>query len=150
MIIETASWGQMEVGEDQIYHFHKGIPGFEEEKEFAILPYENSPFSMMQSLIEPALSFLLADPFLFEPSYEFELPDHEAADLGVDTNVLVRCIVTLQASMEESTINLLAPIVLNPDNTQAKQLVLQQAGYQTRHKLTELSAGAQLFAKGGE
>lgn len=150
MIIESASWGSIEVEDDQIFHFNRGIPGFEEEKEFAILPYEDSPFSMMQSLSEPSLSFLLADPFLFEPGYEFELPDHDTMELGIKEKVLVRCIVTLQASIKESSINLLAPIVMNPENAVAKQIVLQQSGYQTRHAIKELSAARTLFAKDGE
>ncbi|SFS85300.1 flagellar assembly protein FliW [Paenibacillus sp. 453mf] len=150
MIIETSSWGILEIQEDQIYVFNKGIPGFEDEKEFAIIPYENSPFGIMQSMSEPGLSFLLADPFLFEPEYEFELPDHETTELDIESSVWVRCIVTLQSSIEESSLNLLAPIVINPDNNNCKQIVLHQSGYQTKHKMKTLSAAGQLFAKGGE
>ncbi|WDH82240.1 flagellar assembly protein FliW [Paenibacillus urinalis] len=150
MIIETSSWGKMEVQEDHIVQFHRGIPGFEEETAFAILPYENSPFHMMQSVQEPGLSFLLADPFLFEPQYEFELPQHEAAELQIDEEVNVLCIVTIGESLSDSSINLLAPIVINPINRQGKQIVLHDTAYVTRHKLSELSAAEQLFAKEGE
>lgn len=150
LMIETSSWGEIEVQEDQITQFHRGIPGFEEETAFAIVPYENSPFHMMQSVKEPGLSFLLADPFLFEPQYEFELPQHETAELKIQREVSVFCIVTLQDSLIDSSINLLAPIVVNPDNRQGKQIVLHDTVYAPRHKLSELSAAKQLFAREGE
>ncbi|MCM3786009.1 flagellar assembly protein FliW [Neobacillus mesonae] len=150
LMIETSSWGEIKVQEDQIIQFHRGIPGFEEETAFAIVPYENSPFHMMQSVKEPGLSFLLADPFLFEPQYEFELPQHETAELKIQKEVSIFCIVTLQDSLMDSSINLLAPIVVNPDNRQGKQIVLHDTVYAARHKLNELSAAKQLFAREGE
>ncbi|WDH98286.1 flagellar assembly protein FliW [Paenibacillus urinalis] len=150
IMIETSSWGQMEVEVDQIIQFNKGIPGFEEETKFAIISYDDSPFSIMQSIAEPSLSFLLVDPFLFEPKYEFELPEHDAEELEINGKVSVLCIVTIQETLIESTINLLAPIVINPVNCQGKQIVLHDTGYATRHKVSELSASEQLFAKEGE
>ncbi|MFD1139400.1 flagellar assembly protein FliW [Paenibacillus urinalis] len=149
--IETSSWGRIEVQEEQIIQFNKGIPGFEEETQFAIIPYgDNNPFSMMQSIKEPQLSFLVVNPFTLEPNYEFELPDHESSELKIENNVSILCIVTLQASLRESSINLLAPIVINPVTNQGKQIVLHDTEYATRHKLSELSEAKQLLAKEGE
>ncbi|MGN7762058.1 flagellar assembly protein FliW [Paenibacillus sp. 22594] len=137
MIIETLSMGKLEVNEDQIYHFPKGIPGFEEETEFALIKMSESPFWVLQSLKEQELSFLLSDPFVFYPSYEFELPDDEAEELGIELDVLVRCIITLKEQIETSTINLLAPIVLNPTGLTGKQIVLHHAAYHTKHSLLQ-------------
>lgn len=135
MIIETLSWGKLEIEEEQLYHFPRGIPGFDEETEFALIPMTHTPFWYLQSVKEEGLSFLLGDPFIFYPSYEFELPDDEAEELKIGTDVAVRCIITLKEQAEQSTINLLAPIVLNSTERIAKQIVLHKSPYHTKHSL---------------
>ncbi|MEK3663697.1 flagellar assembly protein FliW [Paenibacillus sp. FSL F4-0236] len=137
LIIETLSWGKLEVTEEQIYYFSKGIPGFDEETELALIEMAESPFWYLQSIKNEGLSFLLGDPFIFYPSYEFELPDNEAEELQIGSNVVVRCIITLKEQVEQSTINLLAPIVLNPDGNVGKQIVLHRSPYHTKHCLLQ-------------
>lgn len=135
MIIETLSWGRLEVDEEQLYHFSKGLPGFDEETDFALIAMAETPFWYLQSLRDKGLSFLLGDPFAFYPSYEFELPDDEAEELEIKSDVIIRCIITLKENIEHSTINLLAPIVLNPVGLSGKQIVLHRAPYHTKHSL---------------
>ena len=137
MIIETLSWGKLEVNEEQLYHFSKGTPGFDEETDFALIEMAESPFWYLQSVKNEGLSFLLGDPFIFYPSYEFELLDDEAEELRIGSNVVVRCIITLKEQVEQSTINLLAPIVLNPDGKAGKQIVLHRTPYHTKHSLLQ-------------
>lgn len=137
MIIETYTMGKLEVSEDQIYHFPKGIPGFDEETDFALIAMPDTPFWVLQSVKEQGLSFLLGDPFVFYPAYEFELPDDEAEELAINSEVLVRCILTLKEDVEASTINLLAPIVLNPTGLIGKQIVLHSGPYHTKHSLLQ-------------
>lgn len=137
MIIKTLTMGSLEVEEAQIYHFPKGIPGFDEETHFVLVPMEESLFWVLQSVKEPSLSFLLVDPFTFYPSYEFELPDDEAEELGIDSELLIHCIITLKEQVEASTINLLAPIVLNPTRQSGKQIVLHRTPYHTKHTLLQ-------------
>lgn len=135
MIIETLSWGKLDVNEEQLYHFSKGIPGFDEHTDFALINMDGTPFWYLQSVTEMGLSFLLSDPFIFYPTYEFELPDDEREELGIETEVIVRCIITLKEQAEQSTINLLAPIVLNPVAHSGKQIVLHRSPYHTKHGL---------------
>lgn len=137
MIIETLSWGKLEVDEEQLYHFSKGIPGFDEETDFVLITMAETPFWYLQSVNDLGVSFLLGDPFTFYPTYEFELPDDEAEELAISSDVVVRCIITLKEQAEQSTINLLAPIVLNPAGKTGKQIVLHKAPYHTKHSLLQ-------------
>ncbi|ASA24492.1 flagellar assembly protein FliW [Paenibacillus donghaensis] len=137
MIIETQSWGKLEVNKEQLYHFSKGIPGFDDETDFALIALADTPFWYLQSVKSDGLAFLLGDPFTFYPSYEFELPDDEAEELAIGSEVIVRCILTLKEQTEHSTINLLAPIVLNPVTQTGKQIVLHRAPYHTKHSLLQ-------------
>ncbi|WP_156172299.1 flagellar assembly protein FliW [Paenibacillus dauci] len=148
--IETIAWGKIEITEEQLYKFEKGIPGFEEEKSFAWIQEEDSPFSYLQSIRESALSFLLVDPFLFYPEYAFEMPDQDVEELGDKEQLGVACIVTLHEQIEQSTINLLAPIVMNKATHQARQIVLQDHKYQTKHPLQFTQENQSTTDKGGQ
>ncbi|WP_268794457.1 flagellar assembly protein FliW [Paenibacillus sp. DMB20] len=95
----------------------------------------------MQSLQNKDLSFVVTDPFSFYPDYEFELPDSEAEELGISDELSVKCIITVREKIEESTVNLLAPLVFNLKERLAKQIVLHKVPYQTRHLLWEQTQG---------
>lgn len=119
--------------EEDVYHFPKGLPGFEEETTFVIIPWEDTPFSYLQSMKEPRLTFLLVSPFTFVPQYSFELGEADKEELAIKERVSVFSIVTIQSDANKSTMNLLAPIILNPEKRLGKQVVLHQSAYETRH-----------------
>lgn len=118
-----------------MYHFSKGLPGFDEENQFVLIPWEDTPFIYLQSIKEPDLSFLLVSPFVFAPEYSFELPEADKAELEINEDVSVYSIVTIQSQVNTSTMNLLAPVVLNPIKKIGKQVVLHQSSYGTRHQI---------------
>ncbi|AJS60373.1 flagellar assembly protein FliW [Paenibacillus sp. IHBB 10380] len=133
MNISTATWGEIEINDDQIYKFSKGIPGFDEEIELALIHQENGPFCYLQSTKEPTLSFMLVSPFTFCPEYEFVLSDADREELGIDEEVIVYNMVTIHHQVEQSTINLLAPLIFNPVTQTAKQVILHESVYTTRY-----------------
>lgn len=136
MLIETSTWGSLEITEEQIYEFPRGIPGFEQETRFALLTIEDGPFACLQSLKEKELAFVVADPFVFYLDYEFELSESESKELSLqEGQVYVRSIVTLKDPIENSSLNLLAPIVMNLDSKIGKQVVLHNSSYRTSHRL---------------
>ncbi|WP_339284432.1 flagellar assembly protein FliW [Paenibacillus sp. FSL R5-0486] len=132
MKIQTSMWGEIEVQDEVIYSFSKGLPGFDDEHQFALIPWEDTPFVYLQSLQEQELSFLLVNPFLFSPGYSFELPEADRDELEIRDQVEVYSMVTIHTQVSRSTMNLLAPVVLNPENRTGKQVVLHQSGYETR------------------
>ena len=137
--IHTVRFGDIEVPEEKIVHFKQGIPAFEEEHEFLIIPYEEkSPYFFLQSLTSPDLAFLMTMPFLFFSDYEFEIDDETERQLGIreQSDVLVYALLTIpQGRVKDMTANLMAPIVLNQRTMQAKQLVLECSRYTTKHRL---------------
>lgn len=149
MIIETLTWGSLDIKEDQVYRFEKGIPGFDEEAEFALIEHE-APFVYLQSTKEKGLAFLLGDPFAFYPDYEFVLPEADKDELNLGLHVKVLGMITLREQIEQSTMNLLAPIVLNSELRLGKQVVLHQTTYQTKHPLWPQHSSPQINGKAGE
>ena len=137
--LNTTRFGEIEVEDKLIITFEHGIPAFEDERDFAVIPYDDdSPYLYLQSASTPELAFLMTDPFVFFPDYSFELDDANMEALGVtkDDDVLVCSLITVPASgIPNMTTNLLAPIVINKSNMKAKQVVLEKTNYTTKHRL---------------
>lgn len=137
--VNTLRFGEIEVDEGKIVHFADGIPAFEEEHEFLIIPYdEESPYVFLQSMVTPELAFLMTMPFVFFPEYEFELDDANQEKLGLtrQEDMLVYMLLTIpDGQVESMTANLMAPIVMNQVTMQARQIVLDKSPYTTKHRL---------------
>lgn len=141
MKITTTRFGEIDIAEDKIIKFNQGIPGFEEERDFAIIPYdEKSPFLFLQSLSQGDLAFLIINPFLIFPDYEFEIDDLSIEELQVKQSeeMLTYTIITMaDGDIKKMTTNLIAPLIINKSNNLAKQVVLEKSNYTTKHSLFE-------------
>ncbi|WP_433747808.1 flagellar assembly protein FliW [Paenibacillus amylolyticus] len=135
ILIRTSMLGEIDVPLEDVYHFEKGLPGFERETDFALIPWEGTPFSYLQSINESEISFLIVSPFEFKTDYSFELSNEDKDELKLEDKVAVYAIVTIQSETVKSTMNLLAPLVMNPVTLKGKQVVLHQSGYETRHRI---------------
>jgi flagellar assembly factor FliW len=140
MIVNTYLFGNIEINDEEILTFEHGIPGFEHLHTFAyIRESEESLFTHLQALEDGDITFIITNPFLFYPEYDFILPDSAKEELGLtgEKDVEVWSIVTLGEKVEEATMNLLAPIVANKKDKRAKQIVLQNPSYKTKHPLVQ-------------
>lgn len=138
LTINTKYFGKISVKLEEVFTFENGIPGFSDEKKFVMLPFgEDNPFYIMQSVKTPMLAFVVTEPFLFFPSYDFKLDDSVVNQLQIesDQDVHVLTILTLGDSFVETTANLLAPVVLNVKKKLGKQVILSDDRYTTKHRL---------------
>lgn len=137
--ITTTRFGEIEEDGSKIVHFAAGLPAFEDEHEFIIIPYdEESPYVFLQSVTTPDLAFLMAIPFIFFPDYEFRLEDDVLESLALERqeDLLLYTLLTIPGSdIREMTANLLAPIVINSRTNEGRQIVLDKSSYRTKHKL---------------
>jgi flagellar assembly factor FliW len=136
--LQTSLFDEIEVNEEQIIQFPQGLPGFENLNEFILLqPEEVAPFSIMQAVQDGSISFIVTDPFLFFKEYEFELPELVQEQLHISNNkdVAIWTIVTIPESLEEATMNLQAPLVINNNGRLGKQVILHDGPYKTKHRL---------------
>ncbi|RST77481.1 flagellar assembly protein FliW [Siminovitchia acidinfaciens] len=137
MNIETKYHGTQEIKREDILKFESGIPGFPDEKEFVLLPLDESTLSVMQSVKTPEIGFIVADPFSFFPEYDFQLDESAVGQLGLEKpeDAVVFVILTVQDPFEKTTANLQAPVLNNARNNKAKQVILNDFQYKTRHPL---------------
>jgi flagellar assembly factor FliW len=91
----------------------------------------------MQSLKSTHLAFVVTDPYLYVPDYKLKLSeeDKKRVQLQGDDTFLTRAIVTIPENYSEMTANLIAPLIINKDKGVAKQFVLTNMDYDTRHYL---------------
>lgn len=140
MKIATKYSGEVEINPKNIITFPQGIPSFEEEKEFVLLPFSeppSSPFYILQSVHTEGLAFVVMTPFVFYPEYEVKIPDNvvEQLEIEKEEDVALFTIITLRETLEKSTVNLRGPIVINSAKQLGKQIVLNDSNYETRHPL---------------
>lgn len=130
MLINTKFLGEVEIKESEILTFNQGLPGFPEYKQFILLSLDaDLPLALLQSTEEATIGFVVAFPFAFKQDYAFDLSEEDKEDLHIEKEeeVLTYSIVTLQETFVDSTINLLAPIVINANKKLGKQIVLQDS-----------------------
>ncbi|WP_163144133.1 flagellar assembly protein FliW [Bacillus sp. 22-7] len=137
MNIQTKFHGEQEINKDDIIYFPSGIPGFLDEKEFYILPLEGTELFVMQSVKTTEVAFIVTDPFVLFPQYEFDLPEEvlEKLEIQSDKDVAVFAILTVREPFHNTTANLQAPLVINHTKKLGKQVILNQTTYQTKHRI---------------
>ena len=126
--VPSALLGPLQVGERDRYAFAEGLYGFPAAHDFALVESGRPGLYWLQSTVEPALAFLLADPFETFADYAPEVPDAELAALGdglapAPEHVGVFAVVTLGEG-GAATANLRAPIVLDVHTRRGRQVVL--------------------------
>lgn len=127
--------------ESQYIEFKEGIFGFEEEKKFLPVMFEDGSDAVLylQSIRNEKLSFVVMNPFMLKEDYNPVLSEEDYKKLGTsdekDLSYYVFCVIANAA--EESTVNLRCPIVVNHVTRQAVQVILGSDEYGFRHPLKE-------------
>ena len=138
MQITTEKFGEIEFEESAVISFTEGILGFPSSKRYILLNADkDSPFKWLQSVDDGSLAFLLIDPTVFKSDYKVKLDANTKDELSIGSreDYVIFVIVVVNADPTESTANLIGPIVLNIKNQRASQIVINNPGYSTRHRL---------------
>ncbi len=139
MKLNTRHFGEIEINEEKIIYFDEGIPSFEYIKRFIIIsnPNPQIPFQWLQAVDDPNIAFVIANPFLFNEKYEFDIPDKIKKQLNIQNpkEVEVYSIAVVPDDIQNMTINLQAPIIINTSNNKAKQIILDNEKYPIRYYL---------------
>lgn len=141
MEIETTRFGRMEVNDERIIVFPKGLLGFPEHQKFALIQTgEENYFFWLQSVDEPALAFVVTDPSIFFKDYEFGLKEETREELGLGDASYAQVFVICNKVAEWLTGNLQGPLVINAQNRIGTQIVLNDKKWTTRQPLLRLAS----------
>ncbi len=139
--LQTKYFGEIEYEAGDVIRFPEGLFGFEEERDFLLLPFDGGGLLCLQSVKTPALAFVALDPFTLKPDYVPELDPSDLKAFGVketgDLGFYVLCAVKNPVST--STVNLKCPLVIHPETREARQVIMER--YEMRHPLAEFGRG---------
>jgi flagellar assembly factor FliW len=139
MLIETTRFGNVEIDGSRVITFKDGLLGFTNSRRFALIQTtEDAVFLWMQSVDNPALAFLVCDPLAFVPDYQAQIRTDDLKSLEMRDLTDCRVLVIVNKVDGYLTANLLGPLVIGAQSLLARQLVLSDKRYQTRHRLVRL------------
>jgi len=141
--ILTRDFGKVNIDQDKIIEFPDGIPGFKDEQEFVLLPLdEDSLFVIMQSVNTPELAFITIEPRNIIKDYEFVISEKTEELLQIEgiEDIILLNIVNIKDKVEDMTINLAAPLVININKNLGKQIILDDSKYPVKYKLENKEA----------
>lgn len=145
MQVNTRAFGPIDVREADVLSFQDGLYGFDTLRRFVLIDIApDSPCRYLQSLDDPDLSFIVVDPWAVLPDYAPDVPDGELAHLGVDRPEDVLCLViaVVPEDVQQMTVNLRAPLVINPKTRRARQVILIGDKYPIRHPVFQGKAAS--------
>ncbi len=144
MNINTRIFGEIEIADEKIITFEKGIIGFPEMKRFALLHNEekgkDAGIRFLQSIDEPGFAMPVMDPLIVKPDYDPEVDDELLASVGElnQDNILVLVTATIPSDLTKMSVNLQGPIVINVDEHKACQIIVDGSLYPVKFPIYDI------------
>ncbi|MCM1037846.1 MAG: flagellar assembly protein FliW [Roseburia sp.] len=143
MKVTTKIFGEITIDDDRIIAFPKGIVGFPELTEFALLHDSekgSDSIHWLQSLQEPAFAMPVMDPLIVCPEYNPEVDDELLKPLG-DLNpeeLLVLVTMTVPKDLTKMSVNLKGPMIINAAERKAAQVIIEGEEYQVKFPIYDI------------
>ncbi len=140
MLLKTNLFGEIEVKEEEVINFTKPILGFDDCTKYILVEKESIfPTFWLQSVNNPGLAFPVVSPFSVNEDYSIKLQNHDLDDIRLkDINdILVMTLMVVPQVLSSIRTNLRAPIIYNPVNKVAKQLVLYDDKYPVHYYIMD-------------
>ncbi len=139
MQINTSRFGTVDIDENRIITFAKGLLGFPKYRRYVLIEAgQDSYFWWLQSVEMPDLAFVVTDPSLFVPTYRVPLKKEQMDEMGVASLDEAQVFVIVNKRGDTLTGNLQGPLVVHVGTRQAEQLVLSDRRFTTRVPLAEV------------
>ena len=140
----TRVFGTIDVADDKIITMEKGMIGFPELTHFALIFDEekkDKAFKIMwlQSMDDGDIAFPVVDPIHLLEEYRPSVNEEIIAPLGemTDENTYLLATVTVPKNVEDFSMNLKAPIVINMDTNKGAQVITED-DYPVKYKIYDL------------
>jgi flagellar assembly factor FliW len=135
MMVKSTRFGTVDCPTQNLIHFPDGLIGLPCERDFAFLGHGDSEqIAWLQSVTAPDVAIPVVSAHSFEPLYpDFSLEDL-AKRVGLEENIdqlLVAVVLTANAG-EVSTVNLMAPVVIDPEARVGAQVIVADTRFSTR------------------
>lgn len=144
MLISTKLFGDIDIEQEKIICFQEGIIGFPDLKHFTLIADEGdektSNIYWLQSVDEGIFALPVIDPLLIIKDYDPLVEEELLKPIGgiEEGNMSVFVTITVPAQVEQMTVNLKAPIIINSRTTKACQLIIEDDAYQVRYPVYDM------------
>lgn len=133
--VSLPRFGNCAYAESEVVRFPWGLPGFEALRRFLVISVNEQPGCIwLQSLDDTGVAIPLADPWSLFDDYEAPLPLYAKQSLAIERadSFCTMCVLVARPGSGETTINLLAPIIINLDTRVGRQIMLENQRYSVR------------------
>lgn len=142
MKANTRLFGEIEIEDEKIIEFEQGIIGFPDLKYFTLIfdaEKEKSAIKWLQSMDEPDFALPVMEPYHLMPDYAPTVNDEVWESLGElkPENTFVLVTVTVPPELEQISINLKAPVIINSDTNKACQIIVED-DYPVKYKIYDM------------
>lgn len=135
IVIQSSTYGEIKPQEYQIYHMTKAIVGFQSIREYALIPYEDTPFFILHAVHDDINFIVLPAENVNNYTIELDRDTVEELELEKPEDVATFLIVNLQG--DEISVNLRAPILFAPHSRKACQYIIHNLELPIRYVLRE-------------
>jgi flagellar assembly factor FliW len=141
--VPSQALGAIEVRPESVITMAEPLAGFADTTRNALIEHTRDGGAAagsvfwLQAVERPFHAFVVTDPWGVHPEYAPEISDADAEQLGLTSfeDARVFGILTVPRNPSEITINLRAPVVVNVARKLAKQVVVLNDQYSTRHPM---------------
>ncbi len=137
MRYNTTRFGKIEVNPEDIIQIPDGPVGFPEYKRFIFIDKESEiPFRTLQSLEDPEFSLVVVNPLNAKPDFKVDVTLDVLKLIGAQSteNIDVYVTVRMNQNIEQITVNLKAPFLINPKTQVGFQYVIPNTSYKKNEK----------------
>ena len=126
--VVTSRFGTIEVPEERIFFFPRGLIGFEHLKRYARLDSTKGPsIQWLQAVDDPETAFMVSEPTTYLPSFELKIRESDASPAlseGLDLKTL-ETLTILHVDRENQSlhVHVQAPLLLDPTTRKGVQVV---------------------------
>ena len=147
MDVRTTRFGVIQIAEDRVITFPKGLLGFPQARRYCLLePGDDACFFWLQSLDDPGLAFVVTDPALFVQDYSVPIRPEQMGEMKLSRLEDAQVFVIVNKVESQLTGNLQGPLVINTLTREGEQMVLAEKRWTTRHPLLRVGEPARATA----
>lgn len=130
MKLQTKYFGEIEINATESLRFETPLYGFEHIEAYVLLHDDeaDSPFCWLQAMNDVDVCFVLTDPQVIASDYRPQMSDEDRSKLNFSDSdePVYRLITIVPENLEDATVNLKSPVVINTREKKAAQIILEE------------------------
>lgn len=143
MKADTRLFGKIDVADDKVIKIKEGIIGYPNFVNFTLIHDEEKKkkggIRWLQSLDDGAFALPVLDPLEIVPEYKPTVGKESLKLLGdmPAESVFILVTITVPKEIEQMSVNLKAPFIINMENLQGVQLIIED-NYPVKYKIYDI------------